>query len=136
MYKKQKNKGNSDAVETVLGESAVFEGNISCEGSIKIEGVFKGDVKVDRTLVIGPNGSVTGDINAGGVIIFGEVKGKIDAGSVEIKSTGKLAGEILIETLITEAGGAMSAKCEMKSPSPTQSTDSEDQMLTVSYSKE
>lgn len=134
MYKKQKNRGSSDAVETVLGEGVVFEGNISCEGSIKIEGVFKGDVKVDQTLVVGPNGSVTGDVNAGGVIIFGEVNGKIDAGSLEIKSTGKITGEILIETLITEAGGAMSAKCEMKSAA--RSTDSEDQLLSVSYSKE
>ena len=134
MYKKQKNRGSSDAVETVLGEGVVFEGNISCEGSIKVEGALKGDVKVDRTLVVGPNGSVAGDINAGGVIIFGEVNGKIDAGSLEIKSTGKVTGEILVETLITEAGGAMSAKCETKNP--VQSTDSEDQLLTVSYSKE
>lgn len=134
MYKKQKNKSNSDAVETVLGEGVVFEGNISCERSIKVEGTLKGDVKVDHTLVVGPNGSVAGDINAGGVIIFGEVNGKIDAGSLEIRSTGKVTGEILVETLITEAGGAMSAKCETKSPA--QSTDSEDQLLTVSYSKE
>lgn len=134
MYKKQKNRGSSDVVETVLGEGVVFEGNISCEGSIKVEGALKGDVKVDHTLVVGPNGSVAGDINAGGVIIFGEVNGKIDAGLLEIKSTGRITGEILIETLITEAGGAMNAKCEMKSPA--QSTDSEDQMLTVSYSKE
>lgn len=134
MYKKQKNGGNSDAVETVLGEGVVFEGNISCEGSIKVEGVLKGDVKVDHTLVVGPNGSVTGDVNAGGVIIFGEINGKIDAGSLEIKSTGRITGEILIETLITEAGSAMSAKCEMKSTG--QSTASEDQLLAVSYSKE
>ena len=134
MYKKEKDRKNSDAVETVLGEGAVFEGNVSCEGSIKVEGILKGDLKVDSTLVVGPNGSVTGDINAGGVIVFGEVNGKIDAGSLEIKSTGKITGEILIETLITEAGGVMSAKCEMKSPS--KAGDSDDQVLTVSYSKQ
>jgi len=134
MYKKEKGKRNSNAVETILGEGAVFEGNVSCEGSIKVEGALKGDLKVDSTLVVGPNGSVTGDINAGGVIVFGEVNGKIDAGSLEIKSTGKITGEILIETLITEAGGVMSAKCEMKSPA--KAGDSDDQVLTVSYSKQ
>ena len=77
MYKKQKgSKKNSDAVETIIGAGAVFEGNVSCEGSMKVEGTLKGDVKVDHTLVVGPNGSVTGDINAGGVIIFGEVNGR------------------------------------------------------------
>ena len=96
MYgKKQKSgKKNSEAVETILGEGAVFEGNISCEGSMKVEGTLKGNVKADHTLVVGPNGSITGDINAGGVIIFGEVNGKIDSGSLEIKSTGRITGEV------------------------------------------
>ena len=136
MYgKKQKSgKKNSEAVETILGEGAVFEGNISCEGSMKVEGTLKGNVKADHTLVVGPSGSVTGDINAGGVIIFGEVNGKIDSGSLDIRSTGRITGEVLIETLITEAGGIMRAKCEMKGPA--QPADSDDQVLTVSYSKQ
>lgn len=116
---RQKNKNpNSGAVETVLGKGAVFEGIISCEGSMKIEGELKGDMKVANSIVVGPNGSVTGDISAGEVIVFGEINGKIDTGTLEIKSTGKITGEVLIETLITEAGGIMRAKCEMKSPAP------------------
>ena len=136
MYgKKQKNgKKNSEVVGTILGEGAVFEGNISCEGSMKVEGTLKGNVKADHTLVVGPNGSITGDINAEGVIIFGEVNGKVDSGSLEIKSTGRITGEVLIETLITEAGGIMRAKCEMKGPA--QQADSDDQVLSVSYSKQ
>lgn len=114
---KQKNKsGNPGAVETVLGEGVAFEGIISCEGSMKVEGELKGDIKVTSSIVVGPNGSVTGDINAREVIVFGKVTGKIDAGALEIKSTGEITGEVLIETLITEAGGIMRAKCEMKSP--------------------
>jgi cytoskeletal protein CcmA (bactofilin family) len=121
---KRKNKNNnSGAVETVLGEGAVFEGIVSCEGSIKIEGELKGNIKVANSIVVGPKGSVTGDIDAGEVIIFGKVTGKIDAEALEIKSTGEITGEVLIETLITEAGGIMRAKCEMKSPAPKGSKD-------------
>ena len=115
---KRKNKNNSGAVETVLGEATEFEGIISCEGSMKVEGNLKGDIKVADSIVVGPKGSVTGDISAGEVIIFGKVTGKIDAGALEIKSTGEITGEVLVETLITEAGGIMRAKCEMKSPAP------------------
>ena len=116
---KRKNKNNnSSAVETVLGEGVVFEGTISCEGSMKVEGELKGDIKVTNSIVVGPNGQVTGDINAREVIIFGKVTGNIDAGALQIKSTGEITGEVLIETLITEAGGMMRAKCEMKSPAP------------------
>ena len=85
---------------------------------MKVEGELKGDMKVANSIVVGPNGSVTGDISAGEVIVFGEINGKIDTGTLEIKSTGKITGEVQIETLITEAGGIMRAKCEMKSPAP------------------
>ncbi len=135
MYRsRQKNRKNPDAVETVLGDGAAFEGNVSCEGSMKVEGILKGDVKVSGTLVVGPNGSVTGDISAGEVIVFGKVNGKIDAGALEIKATGEITGEVLIETLVTEAGGVMRAKCEMKTAAKPEPDD--DQVLTVSYSKE
>lgn len=135
MYKNRKEKGrkNPDTVETILGEGVAFEGNVSCEGSMKVEGTLKGDVKADHTLVVGPSGSVNGDIKAEGVIVFGEVSGKINAGALEIKSTGRVTGEVLVETLITEAGGVMNAKCEMKSPAKS---EQDDQMLTVSYSKQ
>ena len=132
MYKsRQKNGKNPGAVETVLGDGAAFEGNVSCEGSIKVEGILKGDLKVSGALVVGPNGSVTGEISAGEVIVFGKVNGKIDAGVLEIKATGEITGEVLIETLVTEAGGAMRARCEMKA-----AADPDDQSLAVSYSKE
>ena len=133
MYSSSKKK-NPDAVETVLGDGAAFEGNVACEGSMKVEGTLKGDIKVSGTFVVGPNGSVTGDISAGEVIVFGKINGKIDAGGLEIKSTGKITGEVLVETLVTEAGGAMRAKCEMKTAAKPDS-DSDDQVLTVSYSK-
>lgn len=130
MYKKEQGKKSPDAVETILGKGATFEGNVSCEGSIRIEGTLKGDAKIDSTLVVGSNGSVIGNVNAKGVIVFGEVNGKIDAGSLEIKNAGKITGEIVVETLITEAGGIMKAKCEMKNPAKQ---DSENQVLSVSY---
>lgn len=133
MYKKEKGKKSTGAVGTVLGEGVTFEGNVSCEGSMKVEGILKGDAKIHNTLVVGPNGSVIGDVNAGEVIVFGEVNGKIDAGSLELKSTGRVTGEVAVETLITEAGGIMRAKCEMKNPAKQ---GSEDQVLSVSYSKQ
>ena len=124
---KRKNKNNnSGAVETVLGEGVMFEGIISCDGSMKVEGELRGEIKVTDSIIVGPNGLVTGNINAGDVIIFGKVTGKIDAGVLEIKSTGEITGEVLVETLVTEAGGAMRAKCEMKTPAP-KSPKAEDQ---------
>ncbi len=116
MYGRRKKRKNSESMETVLGRGTVFEGNISCEGSVKVDGNLKGDVKISGTLVVGPDGSMTGDIKAEEIIVFGSINGNIEARELEIKSTGTVSGEALIETLVSEAGGVMKANCQMKNP--------------------
>ncbi|MCY3986256.1 MAG: polymer-forming cytoskeletal protein [Candidatus Dadabacteria bacterium] len=124
MYRAAKNKKNSGVLETVLGEGTVFEGTVSCEGSIKIEGVLNADIEAGNSVVVGPNGRVTGKICATEVVIFGKVTGNIDAGTLEIKNTGEIKGEILVERLITESGGIMRARCEMKDSGDSGAEDS------------
>ena len=128
MYRAAKNKKNSGVLETVLGEGTVFEGTVTCEGSIKIEGVLNADIEAGGSVVVGPNGRVTGKICAAEVVIFGKVTGNIDAGTLEIKNRGEITGEILTARLITESGGIMRARCEMK----TDSGDGEQNSISIS----
>ncbi len=122
MYKKKSEK-NFNTVGTILGDGMLFQGNVSGEGSVKIDGLLNGDINVGHTVVVGLSGSITGEINAAEVIVFGEVNGRINAGTLEIKSTGKIKGEVLVETLISESGCIMKAKCEMKDPEKPESSD-------------
>lgn len=98
----------------LLGEFTDFEGKLSFHGTVRIDGHFKGDVSSDGTLVIGEHGIVEANINAGCVVISGEVRGNINAGSsIEILAKGKVYGNILTPSLIIHEGVIFEGSCRM-----------------------
>lgn len=115
MYSKKKKNGRGDS-GTILGEGSRLEGVLFCGEFLKVEGTVKGEITVDRQLVVGPEGRIEGEIKSEHLIVFGEIEGKINADTVEIKSTGKIFGELATGVLVTEPGGILKGSCEMKKP--------------------
>ncbi|NIP30450.1 MAG: cell shape determination protein CcmA [Candidatus Dadabacteria bacterium] len=105
---------SSDQITTLIGEGSEIEGNIFSNTSARIEGVLKGTAKVNQRLIIGEKGQINGDINANHVIIFGKVEGKIEANILEIKNSGNILGDVVIETLLFDQGGLFNGNCAMK----------------------
>ena len=62
-----------------IGEGSVFEGKFYVNGSILIEGKFKGDIKTDDELIVGPTGKVRTDIEARRVTVAGTIIGNVTA---------------------------------------------------------
>ncbi len=118
MYKKKEKieqTSSNNKIESILAEGVRFEGDMFCEGSMKVEGVIeRGKIKVANTLAIGPTGRINGEISGDTIVVFGEANGKINAKTLMIKSTGKVLGEVYTEDLVTESGGVISGTCEMK----------------------
>lgn len=115
MYSKRKKKNGGDS-GTILGEGSRLEGILSCGEFLKVEGTVKGEITVDRQLVVGPEGRIEGEIKTEHLIVFGEVEGKINSDTAEIKSTGKIFGELTTGVLVTEPGGILKGSCQMKNP--------------------
>jgi cytoskeletal protein CcmA (bactofilin family) len=70
--------------------------------------------------VVGPAGSVTGDINCKNVDIEGAVEGRIFVEELlNLKETAKVRGEVTCGKLAVEPGADFTATCAMKSPSKT-----------------
>ena len=105
---------NNNQITTLIGEGSEIEGNVFSNTSARIEGVLKGTAKVNQRLIIGEKGQINGDINANHVVIFGKVEGKIQAETLEIKHTGNIVGDVIIETLLFEQGGLFNGNCTMK----------------------
>lgn len=64
---------------TFIGAGALFEGTLSLQGDFRIDSEFRGELCTDGTLVVGPSGSVVGDIRAREVQVFGAVVGDVSA---------------------------------------------------------
>jgi cytoskeletal protein CcmA (bactofilin family) len=92
-------------ITTLLGRGATFEGKLTFEGTVRIDGRFKGEVFSDDTLVIGEGAIVEAQIDIGEVIVQGTVIGNIVAKrSIEIHAPGRVKGDLHTPTLQIDKG--------------------------------
>ena len=86
---------HSAASPTTIGRGITLRGEIRGEGSVSVLGQFEGDIVLDGTLHVGPEGRVDANITAHAIIIAGLVHGNLSAETrVEILPTGALAGTV------------------------------------------
>lgn len=103
-----------DKFDTLIGKNTTFQGNIETVGTIRIDGKVHGEIKVDGDVYIGKDSEVVGNIYAKDVFLSGKVQGNIESeGLLNILSTAKLYGDILVQNLITSEGSIFEGKCKM-----------------------
>lgn len=102
-------------VHTILGPESKFQGNLSFEGTVRIDGHFKGDVNTNDVLVVGPGAKVEAEIHVGSIVINGEVNGNIFAkNAVEIHAPAKVRGNISTPVLVIDRGVIFEGSCKME----------------------
>ena len=93
-------KASTDSVST-LGPGIVITGNIICEGSTQIFGRVTGDIQAGQ-IVIGDGARVEGNLTALEVAIHGAFKGTIHGNNVRLKGAATVEGEIFSKSLAVE----------------------------------
>ena len=102
-------------ITTLLGRGASFEGKLTFEGTVRIDGRFKGEVFSEDTLVIGEGAVVEAQIEIGEVIIQGKVVGNITAKrSIEIHAPGHVEGDLHTPNLQIDKGVIFEGRSFMK----------------------
>jgi len=92
-------------VSGVLDSGCEFEGKLCFQGTVRISGVFRGEIYTPDTLIIGEGAQVSGQIDAGIVIISGEVQAQIKAKHrVEIHAPAIFKGGIVTPSLQVDEG--------------------------------
>ena len=104
-----------ERITSVLGAGVVWQGTISGSGGVRIEGSFEGQIALKGLLVVGETGKVTCEsVRAANVIVAGAVKGNIAAQKVEIRSTGRVWGDIVTTAFATEEGAFLRGQIRME----------------------
>ncbi|MBT5259292.1 MAG: polymer-forming cytoskeletal protein [Nitrospina sp.] len=107
-------KKEDSQIKAYMGEDTVFNGSLSFEGTVRIDGKFEGQVHTDDTLIVGDAGHLTAEIFAGTVICMGRVEGTITATKkVEIHSNSRVVGNVKSPALYIELGGVLDGSCDM-----------------------
>jgi cytoskeletal protein CcmA (bactofilin family) len=115
MWKEKENmKKNDTQIKAYMGKDTVFNGSLTFDGTVRIDGKFEGKVKTEDTLIVGEMGHLIAEVNAGTVVCMGNVEGTIIASKkIEIHSTSKVVGNVKSPALYIELGGVLDGTCHM-----------------------
>ena len=102
-------------ITALLGRGTSFEGKLHFEGRVRIDGIFKGEIKSDDTLVIGDGAEVHAEIDVATVIVRGGVvHGNVRAKTaIEVHAPGKLVGNIQSPSVFIDRGVEFQGSCRM-----------------------
>ena len=115
MWKEKENMKKYDAqIKAYMGKDTVFNGSLSFDGTVRIDGKFEGKVITEDTLIVGETGHLVAEISAGTIICMGRVEGTVMASKkIEIHSTSKVVGNVKSPALYIELGGVLDGSCDM-----------------------
>ncbi len=106
--------GSSD-LNALLGRGSEFEGKLTFEGTVRIDGKFTGTITTGDVLVVGEGAKVSAEISCGTIIIHGEVNGNIRAKSaIELHHPAKVRGNMETPSLMIEKGVLFEGQSKME----------------------
>lgn len=115
----------------ILDRGSEFEGKLTFEGTVRIDGKFKGEIHSDANLVVGESGKVEADVNVASISISGEVRGNITASmKVEVHPPAVVHGNIKTPSLLIEEGSFFEGNCVMEKTAPQKKMKMEPQLVT------
>lgn len=100
-------------IETVIGPNCRLTGTLQSDGGIRIEGIFEGNLQATGNLVVAESARVVAEIQAYNVIVSGQVKGNITANKVEITETGKVWGDLNVNSMLLHEGAYLRGNTNM-----------------------
>ena len=114
----------SGPISGLLEKGCEFEGKLTFEGTVRINGKFSGEIFSDGTLVVGEGASIDGKVDVGNIIVHGEVKGTIKAHDrIEMHTPATVEGDITAQTLVIDEGVIFEGSCSMGKKATVRSID-------------
>lgn len=97
-----------------LVQGTNIEGTVHAEKDIRIDGTMKGTLICKGKVIIGPTGTIIGDVQCENAVIEGRFDGILTVGEVlHVKETAKIEGDISTQKLIVQPGSIFNVKCKM-----------------------
>lgn len=101
-------------VNSVIGKGTEFEGTLKAKETIRIDGIFRGNIISEGTLIIGNGGFVDGKIEAVNIMVGGEVHGDLYASErIEANASGRIFANLHTKNLIVDEKAIFQGTCEM-----------------------
>ncbi len=101
-------------LNALLGRGSEFDGKLTFEGTVRIDGKFTGTIVTNDVLVVGEGAQISAEITCGTLIVHGEVNGNILAKTlVEFHQPARIRGNVETPSLMVEKGVSFDGQCKM-----------------------
>lgn len=102
-------------LNALLGRGSEFEGKLTFEGTVRIDGKFTGTIVTNDVLVVGEGAKIAAEITCGTIIIHGEISGNVKARSmVELHHPARMRGNVETPVLMVEKGVIFEGQTKME----------------------
>jgi cytoskeletal protein CcmA (bactofilin family) len=111
-------------ITTLLGRGSEFEGKLTFEGTVRIDGKLSGEIFSEDVLVVGEGAMVNAEIDVGVIIVEGNVTGNIRAKrAVELHAPARVKGNIETPSLYIDKGVTFEGFSKMENIHPQATTN-------------
>lgn len=112
---KQTSTMETSTQQNVIAQGTKIVGDIASQGPFRIDGTVEGNVKTSGKVVVGKSGLIKGTLQGENADFEGKFSGKlILSGTLSLKSTAHIEGEVHTSKLAVEPGATFNATCSMK----------------------
>ncbi len=114
MWHRRRKSSAPDRDATVINQGSRFEGRLTFDGVLIVNGKFRGELISSGTVIVGETGVMQADLRVGTVILAGQISGHITASErVELRQTARILGDIATPVLVLEEGVIFDGHCKM-----------------------
>ena len=100
---------------SIVSAECYFQGTLSVQGSLRVDGHLAGSVDNARQVIVGEGGKITGDVTAQTIVCGGDIEGNVCAEMLEVLAKASIKGDIRAQKMIVEEGGRIEGMCQIGS---------------------
>lgn len=105
---------NGQTLNTIIGRGTVFEGSMKVDNSVRVDGIFKGELACTGSLTISQSGEAHANLEAKDVYVNGVVQGTVRAEKVRLDSQARFVGDIHTGALQVAEGAIFHGSSKME----------------------
>lgn len=109
-----------------INEGTQLKGDIVSTGFFRIDGTVVGNISKPSKVVLGKTGSIKGKLICEDADIEGTFEGNLNvSGTLTLKSTAHIEGDVVVGKLAVEPGATLNATCAMQGATPKKAVAAE-----------
>jgi cytoskeletal protein CcmA (bactofilin family) len=110
---------SSNVAETIIGPETKYKGTVTTSKTIRIDGLFEGEIKSGGDVIVGETGILKGKLICKTLFNSGLVDGTLTIeDKLECTSIGIVKGDITIKELVLAKGAIFDGTCNMSKANP------------------